>query len=341
MKLSTFIGWRLLFSIGVLIGLSILIFLIVRVVPGDPVRLALGSRAPDEVVQEVRKNMHLDEPIYVQYYIWLRNMLHGDFGRSLYTRRNVFHDVVEFLPATMELALLSGLIMVVGAIALGSISAQYSNTIIDNISRLISYTGVVTPAFIFAILFILIFSYALGIFPTAGRLSPGIEPPPTITGMITIDGLISGNFNAVSNALWHLFLPALALAMAGLGQESRITRSSMTDNLQKDYISAHRSYGIPERIVIFKYLLKPSLIPTVSVMALDFAALLSNAFLVELVFNWPGISRYGINAILRKDLNAITAVVMILGVTFVTVNILVDIIVAYLDPRIRLGRERG
>lgn len=339
MKLSRFIYKRLLLSILVLIGLSILIFFIARVVPGDPVRLALGARAPEEVVQEMREDMHLNDPIYIQYIYWFKNVLKGDFGKSLYTRQDVFTDLKNFLPATLELAIVAGIIMAVMGILLGSISAQYKNTWIDNGVRIFSYLGVVTPAFVFAVLFVLLFGYVLNILPTAGRISEGIVKPPVITGMMMIDSLITGRFSAFFDALKHIILPAVSLAMAGMAQQSRITRSAMSDNFQKDYIVAHQTYGIPKKKILFKYLLKPSLIPTVSILGLDFAALLGNAFLVELVFNWPGLSRYGINAILRKDLNVVTAVVMVLGVTFVTVNIIVDIIIAYLDPRIRMGRE--
>ncbi len=341
MDLKKFIGYRLLYSIFVLIGLSILIFTIARVVPGDPVRLALGARASEEVVERVRSQMYLDQPVVTQYLYWVRDMLQGDFGRSLFTRRNVLNDVREFLPATMELALFSGLIMAVFGILLGTLAAQKKNSLVDNFVRLIAYVGVVTPSFVLAVFFVLIFGYGLDIMPTAGRLSSGVQAPTWITGMVTVDSLLTGNITAFFNGLWHLLLPALSLAMAGLSQQARITRSTMSDNLQKDYIQAHRTYGIPQRKIMSKYLLKPSLIPTVSILGLDFAALLANAFLVELIFNWPGFSRYGINAILRKDLNAITAVVMVMGVIFVTANILVDIVVAYLDPRIRMGRERS
>lgn len=332
---------RLAHTIVVLFGLSILVFLIVRVMPGDPARLALGARAPEEVVQRLRKAMHLDKPLYVQYYYWLRAAVRGDFGESLFTRRQVIIDIKTFVPATMELALFAGLIMAVFGILFGAISARYSNTWVDNVVRLGAYVGVVTPSFVFAIFFLLLFSYVLGILPTMGRLSSGVAAPPVITGMITVDSLITGNFPAFFDALKHILMPATALALAGMSQEARITRSSMVDNLQTDYIALAKSQGIPERVIMLKYLLKPSLIPTVSILGLDFAALLSNAFLVELVFGWPGLSRYGINVMLRKDLNAITAVILVLGVVFATVNIIVDIIVSYLDPRIRLSGERS
>jgi peptide/nickel transport system permease protein len=165
--------------------------------------------------------------------------------------------------------------------------------------------------------------------------------PPAITGFMTVDALLAGNFAVCWDAIKHLILPATALAMGGLAQEARITRATMSDNLTKDYIAAERALGIPERIIMGKFLLKPSLIPTISILGLDFAGTLSSAFLVELIFNWPGVSRYGINAMLRKDLNAIAAVILVLGVVFIVVNIIVDIVVAQLDPRIRLSAERS
>jgi len=341
MRTIKFIVKRLVYSVFVLVGLSILIFVIARVMPGHPARMALGARAPEWAVERLREEMHLNEPLYVQYYYWAKGALHGDFGMSLVTRRSVANDIKEFLPASLELALYAGIFMGIIGITLGTISGWYSNTWIDNLVRVISYIGIVTPSFVFAIFFVLIFSYALEIFPTMGRIAPDLIPPPRITGMITLDALITGNFAIFLDALKHLFLPAISLAMGPLAQEARITRSSKTDNVKKDYIAAERSCGIPERTIMFKYLLKPSLIPTISIYGLDFASLLGNAFLIELIFNWPGLSRYGMNAMLRKDLNAMTAIILVFGLVFVIVNIIVDIIVEYLDPRIRLGVERG
>jgi len=341
MRTIKFIVKRLVYSVFVLVGLSILIFVIARVMPGHPARMALGARAPEWAVERLREEMHLNESLYVQYYYWAKGALHGDFGMSLVTRRSVANDIKEFLPASLELALYAGIFMGIIGITLGTISGWYSNTWIDNLVRVISYIGIVTPSFVFAIFFVLIFSYVLEIFPTMGRIAPDLIPPPRITGMITLDALITGNFAIFLDALKHLFLPAISLAMGPLAQEARITRSSITDNVKKDYIAAERSCGIPERTIMFKYLLKPSLIPTISIYGLDFASLLGNAFLIELIFNWPGLSRYGMNAMLRKDLNAMTAIILVFGLVFVIVNIIVDIIVEYLDPRIRLGVERG
>jgi peptide/nickel transport system permease protein len=341
MKLLPFLARRIFQSVFVLLGLSILIFFIARVMPGDPARVAVGARAPEWVVERLREQMHLNDPLLVQYWYWLTDALHGDFGISLVTRRGVAEDIREFFPASLELALLALTITGVVGIGLGMLSAWHKDKLIDNVVRILSYMGVVTPSFVFAILFLLLFGFVLNWLPTIGRLGEGVVRPPTVTGFMTIDSLLAGNFNAFLDALKHLILPALALAMGSLAQEARITRATMSDNLTKDYIAAERALGIPERMVMGRFLLKPSLIPTVSIMGLDFAGTLSNAFLVELIFVWPGLSRYGMNAILRKDLNAISGVILTLGVVFIIVNILVDIIVAQLDPRIRLRAARS
>lgn len=335
MRMSTFILKRLSYTVFVLFGLSILIFIIARVLPGDPARLALGPRAPDWAVQNLRQQLHLNEPLYIQYFYWVRDAASGSLGESLVTRRDVFTDVQEFLPATLELITLSALLVVALAIPIGMLAGRRANSWFDNLVRVLSYIGVAVPAFVVAIIFLLVFGFMLHIAPSIGRLSPNIVAPPTVTGFITIDSLISGNLAAFFDALVHLILPAIALALGPIAQEARITRSSVVENLNKDYILSTVSHGVPERLLTLKYLLRPSLIPTVSVMGLDISSLIANAFLVELIYNWPGISRYGINAMLRKDLNAIVAVVMIAGIIFAIANIVVDIIVAYLDPRIR------
>jgi peptide/nickel transport system permease protein len=340
-RLLTFVVQRLFQAIFVLLGLSILIFIIARVLPGDPARTALGARAPQEVVDRLRDEMHLNEPLTVQYYYWLTNALRGDLGNSLVTRRSVTTDIAEFLPASLELVIFAGIITGVGGILLGTLSARHKDTWIDNVIRLISYIGVVTPAFIFAIVFLLVFGLALDWLPSIGRLTEGVPKPPLVTGFLTVDALLAGQFSTFGDAFTHLIMPGVALALGSMAQEARITRSSMADNLTKDYIAAERALGIPDRLVMGRFLLKPSLIPTVSIFALDFAANLANAFLVELIFNWPGLSRYGVNAMLRKDLNAIIAVILILGVIFVVMNIFVDLIVGGLDPRIRLRAARS
>lgn len=330
---------RIIHSIIVLLMLSVIIFTISRVLPGDPARVVLGPRTPEEVIQQLREEMHLNDPIYIQYYYWLRNAIHGDLGKSLFTRNNVTEDIKKFAPATVELALYGVIFMAIVGIIFGVISAKYSETWIDNLVRIIAYIGVVTPSFVFAIIFMLIFCYGLNLFPTGSRISLEIIPPPTITGLITIDALISGNFSAFFDALKHLLLPSVSLGLAGMSQVSRITRSAMQENASKDYILFMRSAGFPENIIMFRYLLKASIIPTISILGLEFGALLGNAFLVESIFGWPGLSRYGMTAILQKDLNSMSAVVLVFGMGFIAANIIVDLIINWVDPTIRLIKE--
>jgi len=341
LEIGSFILKRLLLSIFVIFGLSILIFIIARVVPGDPARMSLGSRAPEEVVQRLRQEMYLDKTLPEQYFYWIRGVLSGDFGRSLITKRAVTEDIKEYLPATIELAIFAGMLMVIFAVLLGTLAAQHKDTWVDSLIRILSYFGVAIPSFVAAIIFMLLFGYYWPILPVLGRLSPGISHPTSITGLLTLDSLIQGNFVAFWDAFKHLILPSVALSLGHIFQEARITRSSMVDNMYKDFLSAERGYGIPERVIMFKYLLKPSLIPTVSILGLGIANLFANAFLVEMIFNWPGISRYGLNAMISKDLNVISAVIIVIGTIFVVVNIIVDIIVAFLDPRVRLSTNRG
>lgn len=341
MRLGPFILRRLAISIFVLFGLSILIFLIARVVPGDPARMALGPRAPVDVVERLRQQMYLDKPLLQQYGLWLRDVVaHGNLGDSLLTRRPVKQDIREFFPATLELVGLTAIFIIIAGISLGVISARYANTWVDKVVRLFSYLGIVTPAFAWAVILMLLFCFVWHLFPSYGRLTEGVMPPVTITGMYTIDSLLNGRLDLFWDAVVHLILPAIALALPPMSQAARLTRSSMADNQNKDYIASMIAYGVPNRVVTGKYLLKPSLISPITVMALDIAATFGYAFMVEKVFGFPGLARYGIQVMLNKDVNAIVGVVMVLGVVFITLNIVVDIIVAYLDPRIRLlGRS--
>ena len=340
MRLSTYILKRTGYIVFSLIGLSILVFALARVLPGDPARMAAGPRASEAVVEQIRKQLRFDRPIYEQYFFWVGDLFHGDLGYSLVTRRSITNDVLEYLPTSLELILLAAVFEVAGAFLLGVIAGRYSYKWPDNIVRIISYVGISVPVFVMAIVLQLLFTWNIKIFPTSGMLSQGFDLPPVVTGMVTLDSLIAGRIDVFGNALWHMVLPAMALCLGGMLQDARIIRSGMVENKDKDYISMVTSQGLPERQVMFKYLLKPSLIPAITVMGLDIAALMANAFLVEMVFKWPGFSQLGITLMLNKDLNGIVAFVLVLGVIYAVANIIVDIIVAYLDPRIRL-MERG
>jgi len=328
---------RLVQGVFVLLGISILIFVLSRVVPGDPGRLALGPRATQEAVDELNRELYMDKPLPVQYAYWLRDVFHGDFGESIVTKRSVSTDVVQFLPATLELVLIAGCFMVMGALLLGKLAARYKDSLIDSLVRFLSYTGIAIPSFVVAILFLLLFGYVWKVLPVLGRLSAGVAAPPSVTGFYIIDALLSGQPATAWDAFLHLMLPALALSFGGMFQDARLLRNALTENAGKEYMIVSKSYGLPRRKLMGKYLMKSSAASVITVMGLDFAAMVGNAFLVEKIFNWPGLSRYGINAMLNKDLNAICAVILIIGIVFLIVNLIVDLIIALIDPRIRLS----
>jgi len=333
----SFIIKRLLLGVLVLLGTSILIFIIARVVPGDVATIALGARASEAAREAFIAEMYLDYPLPMQYVRWLSDVLRGDFGNSFITRRPVLDDVAQFYPATLELILMAGVFIVIGTFTLGILAGKYRNTWVDGLIRVLSYIGIAMPAFVVAILLLLLFGHHIQIIPVIGRLSSGMAAPQHITGMFILDGILTGNFAAAWNAFLHILPPAFALALGPLVQDARVLRSSLVDNSGKEYMSVSRSYGLPDGLLSRKYLLKPSATSAIMVMGLDFSALLGQAFLVEMIFNWPGLSRYGINAMLNKDLNAISAVVLIIGLTYFLVNLIVDLIVAALDPRMRIG----
>ena len=325
---------RLGISLIVLVGVSMLVFAIARVIPGDPARIALGPNATVDQVSTLRTEMHLDEPIVVQYGHFLADVTRGDLGTSLYTNRPVTTDIVQFLPATLELVLLAGLIMVSIGLPLGILAARHRGRWPDNLVRVLALLTVSAPGFVWAVILMLLFAYYLPLFPIAGRLSDVHEIERT-TGFLTIDTLLAGDPAAFADALHHLVLPAVALSLSGIGQAARLTRANMVETYDKPYIEMAQAYGFfPSRIARI-WAFKPSLIPSLTIIGLDFAAMLGNAFLIEAVFAWPGLSRYGVAVILRKDLNAIMGTVLVIAVTFLVVNIVVDLMIALLNPRIR------
>lgn len=328
-----------MYSILVLVGLSVLIFIIARILPGDPARLALGPFASQEMVARLRHQMGMDQPLYLQYVAYVRGIFHGDLGLSFQTRRSVSLDIAHYLPATFELVLVAIIWVLIIGVPFGILAGRYKDSWLDNISRVVAFVGVAVPPFVVGLIGQLIFSYGLGILPTTGRLSLLTPMPPARTGLLILDSLIAGNFSAFGDALIHILLPSLAIAMTGIGQITRLTRGSVSDVLGKDYIEAARAFGIPNRYVTFKYMLKPSFIPPLTILGLTFASELGNAFLVEQVFSWPGMAKYGIQAILRKDFNAIMGVILIIGLAFVAVNFIVDVLAGYVDPRIRIQEE--
>jgi len=327
---------RLASSLIVLIGVSMLIFFIARIIPGDPARIALGPRATEAQVEQMRDALNLNEPIVVQYGLFMRDLVHGDLGISLYSKRPVMTDLAEYLPATLELVLLAGLMMVAFGLPLGAISARYRGRWPDNLVRVMALMTVSAPAFVWAVGLVLLFAYFMPLFPITGRISDTLNMPH-LTGFLLIDTVAAGRLDGFLSALHHLILPAFALSLSGIGQAARLTRANMITTYEQPAIEMAEAYGFPQSRIARLYAFKPSLIPSLTIIGLDFASLLGNAFLVEVIFAWPGLSRYGVGVILQKDLNAIVGTVLIISATFLIANVIVDFLVSALNPRIRLS----
>lgn len=320
----------------VLVGISVLIFLLTRVMPGDPARLALGPEASQQQVDKLRHELKLDRPIYEQYYYFVINLLHGKFGRSLVTHREVSKDLIQRYPATVELVLFSMAIAIIIGIPLGVISALYKDNLIDYFSRVMAFSGVSFPRFWIGIMLQLWIAYKLGILPVTGRISG--PAPPHITGLYLLDSLIALDFGAFADSFLHIILPAVTLALSPLAQITRLVRANMIEQLRKDYTIVSRTIGMPDILNIYKYMLKNAFSATLTTIGLLFGWMLGNAFLVEQVFSWPGIARYGVNSVLRNDFNAIVGVTLIIGLGYVVINFIVDLLYGVLDPRIRLHK---
>ena len=327
---------RIFVSIIVFFGVSIVIFCLARLIPGDPARIALGPFATKEMVEQLRETLHLNESIFIQYKIFIQQLFQGDLGLSTYTKRPVLTDVITYFPATFELVLMSGTLMILIGMPLGILSGKFKNTFIDHIARIISLLGVVTPSFLWAIILMLLFAFWMPILPVSERMNEMLDPPKLVTGLLLVDSLIEGNFIVFKDAFLHLILPGLAIAMPAIGNVARLTRTNLSDIYEKQYIEFAKSYSFSEYKIATRYALKPASIPTVTIIGLDFAFMLGNAFLVETVFVWPGIAKYGVEVILAKDLNGIIATALIITTFFLIINMLVDFFVLLLNPRITI-----
>lgn len=340
MEFAAFLARRIGWSLLVLFGLSVVIFAIARVVPGDPARMALGPRASAEQVAQLQAELGLDRPLVEQYAMFVGGLARGDLGKSLLTERSVNLDMAETFPATLELVIVTILIAFVIGVPLGVAAAHWKDRWPDNLVRAIAIFSAVMPTFFIALLLQVLAGNVLQILPTTGRLPRGMDFVASPTGMLLVDSLIQGRLDVFGQAARHIILPALALSLATMGQIARITRASMIDVSRQDYIEAARAFGVPERLRLFKYQLRPAFVPPLTILGLEFASLIGNAFVVELIFSLDGMAAYGIRAITQKDLNAIMGVVMVSGAFFVLVNLIIDLLVGIVDPRVRIRWRR-
>ncbi|MGL4345983.1 MAG: ABC transporter permease [Cellulosilyticaceae bacterium] len=325
---------RLLQLIPVLLGVSIIIFFIMRVLSPDPAPIVLGQHATEEKMEEWREANGLNEPIVTQYIDYMKGVLQGDFGESYYTKTPVSKEIFSRFPATIELAICAIIIASFVGILLGVISAVKKNSIMDYVSMITALVGVSMPIFWLGILLIILFSGTLGWLPAQGRIETLLRPD-NVTGFYLVDSLLMGDMESFVSALKHLILPSAALAMYSMAIIARMTRSTMLETLSQDYIRTARAKGISERRVIKKHALANALIPIVTVIGIQLGYLMGGAVLTETVFAWPGIGKFTVEAIMKSDFPVVQGVVLLIAFIFVMMNLVVDIIYAFLDPRIK------
>jgi peptide/nickel transport system permease protein len=330
-----YVARRLVQLVPTLFGLLVLIFVIARIMPGDPVRLALGPEATQEQVDAFRQELGLDQPLWRQFVSYVSGLARGDFGTSIRTFRSVGQDMKDTLAATLELVIAALVIAVVLGIPVGILTAIYRDSWVDNLARAAAISGVALPRFWVGIMLQVWVAAGLGLFPIIGR-DRG-EFPREMTGFYTVDALLQGDLGLFGSALWHLALPAFTLALPTAAQLARLTRASMIEVLRQQYVLVHRAYGIRQRRIAWHFALRNSLTSVLTLLGLTFGALIENAVLVEVVFSWPGISAYGAAAVLAKDFNAVVGVTLVIGVAFLLANLIVDLLYGVLDPRVRYG----
>lgn len=325
---------RLLGLLVVVLGVSVITFTVSHLIPGDPARLIAGEKATEEIVQNIRVQLGLDQPLHIQYFSYLKNLLSGDLGTSIRTTQPVLDDLAAFFPATLELAIVALLFASVVGIPLGVLSAVYKDKPLDHFVRLISVTGISTPAFWLGLGVILVFYGKLGMLPGGGRIGEGLAPQLNATGFYLIDTLLEGNFAGFISALKHIALPAFTLGFVHLGVVARQIRSSMLEQLQEDYIRTAKASGASKWSIIFKQALPNALIPSVTVIGLALGDLLYGAVLTETVFAWPGMGAYVVNSIQALDFPAVMGFAIVVSFAYVIVNLIVDLVYMLIDPRI-------
>lgn len=330
----TYITKRIFLLIPVLLGVSLLAFSLIHFIPGDPARIMLGEKANEQALNELRQQLGLNDPLYIQYSRFMGDILQGDFGRSVISHNPVIEELAQRFPATIELAFTAMLIAIVVGIAAGVISAVKQYSIFDNLSMIGALFGVSMPIFWLGLMLILVFSNMLHWLPPSARIS--IEYSiPQVTNFVLIDTLLAGNMDAFIDALKHLIMPSLALGTIPMAIIARMTRSSMLEVMKQDYIRTANAKGLHKVIVVLKHALKNAFLPIVTVIGLQFGQLLGGAVLTESIFSWPGIGRYMYHAIMARDFPVVQSGILFIALIFVLVNLLVDIAYTFLDPRIR------
>ena len=348
--MTRYIIRRLVSVIPTVLGVTIIIFMLLRLIPGDPAVAMLGEHAAQENVERIREQLGLNRPPFLdrealrrgeigaifdsQYTRYLLRLLRGDLGNSIHRRIPITEEIKHRFPATIELALASMLLSILVGLPVGVISAARHNSLLDNVSMLASLVGVSMPIFWLGLMEIMLFAVILGWLPVGGRLSHGIELQP-ITQLVVVDSILAGNWAALKDALQHLAMPAFALATIPMAIIARMTRASMLDVLQSDYIRTARAKGLSERVVLYRHALKNAFLPVITIIGIQMGNLLAGAVLTETIFAWPGIGKWGLyDAIIGRDYPIVQGSALLVALVIVVLYLLVDISYAYIDPRI-------
>ena len=333
--MPAFLLKRILLLIPSLIGVTVMVFVISHVVPADPVGIALGPEATQEQINAVREAWGLNQPLYVQYGIFLRNLVQGNLGYSLVSKRAVTEELGYYFPATFELTTASMILSILLGIFIGIVSAVYRNRLFDHLTRTYCLFGISMPVFWLGLLLLLLFYVKLGWLPGGGRIADGIQVE-RISGFLILDSLLTGNWEALGSALLHLVLPAFCLSSSFLATISRIARSSVLQVIREDYVRTARAKGVPEFLVMAKHVLRNSLLPVITISGILYGQLLGGAVLTETIFSWPGMGRYVVRSILHLDFQPILGFTVLVAILYAVANLVVDLLYSVVNPQIRL-----
>ncbi|MBD6955496.1 MAG: ABC transporter permease [Thermoplasmata archaeon] len=335
-SLRSYILSRIILAIPMLLIIISFVFFIMRVAPGDPVAAMLGPHAPLAYKEKLREELGLTLPLYQQYLNYLAQVFTLNLGSSLTTGDSVATDIfVYYFPATLELTIFSTIVALGVGIPLGKIAAVKRDKKADVVIRLFGIIIYALPIYWFGFMLQLLFGYYLGIFPTGGRLSPGITPPPHITGLYTIDSLLTGNISTFLDALWHLALPSITLGLILSGVFIRTIRVNMLNTLQSDYVQAARARGVDEKEVINRHAYRNALVPVVTIMGMEIALLFAGAVLTETTYSFKGMGYLLVWSIQNRDYTMVQGAVIVYSIFIILFSVIIDIINAYIDPRIR------
>jgi len=335
------LGWyflnRVLLIVPTLFGVTVITFTLTYLLPGNPALVKAGPLATPEHVAEMERRMGLDRPVVVQYWRYISGVVRGDLGESATTGRPVMQDLLQRVPATLELTLASLLVALGVGIPLGVLAAVRRDGWVDHVSRLLGVGGVAMPTFWTGLLVLYVFFYKLGVAPPPlGRLSAGASAPTAITGLYTVDALLTANWGALRSALAQLVLPALTLGFSVMAPLTRMVRATMLEVLESDYIKAAWAAGLPRRTIVYGDALRNCMIPVITLIGVVFGFLMAGNVVVEIVFAWPGIGNYAVTSLMSKDAGPIQSFVLFVAVVYVLVNLAVDLAYGLVDPRIRL-----